>query len=579
MKPDTFWQKTIVFLSLLLFLQILAPFFKGGLFLGHDSQLHLIYLKHFEEAFRAGQIPVRYIDWFIPGYNQPLFNFYQPGVNYLYLIPRFLGLPYATAMEVLVVFLWYLSALLMFAFARRHFGNLGGILAAYFYLLAPYHILDIFIRAAMPEFTALTFVPGIFWATKAYFDTKKGFYLTLLALFIALVTISHPPTIIMFSPFLAAYLGYLTLAKKSASFLLPILLAIAVGFGQISFFLLPGYFEQKYVQPIYMRSGYYDFHHHFVCLPQLLVPYWAHGTSQIGCEDKISFQLGIIHWLVILLAVAILAIKKLTKDQTKSSSFIDLENLKPTNITLAIIALALLAFYIYMTLPVSLPLWESLPYIPYIQYSWRFLAPSIFIASFLAPMLLLIIKSPLVKHLAYAALILSASIAYNSYLKPIAYAERQEINFGNEILHESVTGIKNLYPEPGYMPRWTEILPDENDIPKDEISVATESAKVADSKLSAAKKEYTVEVKEPTVARLYTHYFPGWEVTVDGEKTDFSYENIYGYMDVPLAPGSHQVVLSLKNTPIRSMANTLSVNFFLVSLAFIFLFGRKNNNK
>ena len=573
-----FWHKTVIVLSLLFFAQILGPFVKEGLFLGHDSQLHLIYLKKVEETIRAGQIPVRWIDWFVPGNNQPLFNFYQPGIHYLFVAPRLMGIPNSTALEITVVFVWYLSALLMFLFAKRHFGTLSGILAAYFYLIAPYHILDIFIRAALPEFTALAFAPGIFWATKAYFDTGRGLYLTLLSFFIALTTISHPPTIIMFSPLIIAYLGYLLYLKRNLSFAISLILSMIVGFGLISFFIIPAFFEQKYVQTIFMKSGYYDFHHHFVCLEQLFKPYWAHGTSQTGCEDKISFQLGIIHWLALGLIIFIISIRFFGKKQT--SALIDLTNLTKKDYALLAMTLTLLTLYVYMTLPASQTLWENLPYVPFIQYPWRFLAPITFIASFVSGSILLIFKKPYIKLTAFAVLILAASLAYASYLKPIGYATNEaEINFGNEILHESVTGIKNLYPEPGFMPVWTQILPPEDDRPKSEVRVATDSARVQNYRLAAHRKEYEIEVTEPTIARFYTHYFPGWKITLDGRQVQPNYDNIYGFMDVAMPAGNHKVTLTFEDTPIRTFANLATVNFTVVAVAMAFLFGRHKEDK
>lgn len=566
---DNFWQKVIIGLSAILFLQIVAPFSKPGMFLGHDSQLHLIYLRHFEETFRQGQIPVRIIDWFVPGLNQPLFNYYQPGINYLFLIPRFLGLNFTASLESLVVVLWLTSGLLMFLFAKRHFGTLGGVLVAYLYVLAPYHILDVLIRSALPEFTALSFIPGVFWAIKSYIDTKHGLYLTLISAFIALVTVSHPPTIIMFSPFIVAYLIYNLYLQKSLQILLPIMTAFIVGFGLISFFLMPALLEQKYVRTIYMRTGYYDFHHHFVCIEQLFKPYWAHGTSQEGCQDRISFQLGLVHWFVVAAAALIIFLK------SKKSKFLDLENLDRQKSTLLLLCLGAFAVYVFMMLKISEPVWETLPYIPYIQYSWRFLAPTIFVSSLFGGFIILIFKKDQFKYAAFIILMVATSLAYKNYLKPIAYADESEINFGNEILHESESGIKQLTPEPGFMPRWTEILPPENDRPESELKVATEEAKLDTYKLTTAKKTYQIIVEKPTVSHFYTHYFPGWEVTVDGKKTDPTYNNIFGYMDVALDPGDHTVILNFKNTKTRSLSNALSLNFAIVAIALAFIFGRK----
>ena len=125
------------------------------------------------------------------------------------------------------------------------------------------------------------------------------------------------------------------------------------------------------------------------------------------------------------------------------------------------------------------------------------------------------------------------------------------------------------------MPKWTQILPAEGNRPESEVRVATEEAKIESWQLTAARKEYEIDVQKPTIARFYTHYFPGWEVQVDNVKVAPNFDNIFGYMDITLEPGKHKVLLTFKNTPIRSFANTLSINFFLVSIAFIFLFNQK----
>lgn len=574
---DRFWYKVIIALSLLFFLQVIAPFTKPGLFLGHDSQLHLIYLRHFEEAIHAGQFPVRIIDWFVPGLNQPLFNFYQPGINYFFLIPRFFGLNYVASLDILAIGLWLLSALLMFLFIKRHFGTLPAILVAFMYQLAPYHILDVLIRSALPEFTALSFIPGLFWAIKSYADTRRGIYLTLVSAFVALVTISHPPTIIMYSPFIVIYVLYLLYLEKSTKLLLPLVTSAIVGFGLISFFLVPAFLEQKYVRTIYMKTGYYDFHHHFVCVEQLFKIYWAHGTSQEGCADRISFQLGIIHWFAVASAALILAIKAFAKKkQSTISQFIDVQSLEKPQFVFLSICLALIVLYVLMMFKISEPIWEALPYIAYIQYSWRFLAPTIFLSSICGGVIILVIKKEVLKYAAFIIMMIATGAAYSNYLKPIAYAEPDEVNFGNEILHESETGIKALTPEPGYMPRWTEILPSDNDRPASEVKYATQEAQLNDYKLTPAKKTYQFNAASDTVARFYTHYFPGWEVTVDNKGVEPNYGNVYGYMDVPIDAGNHNVTLTFKNTRTRTIANILSVNFAIVALALAYMFKKKH---
>lgn len=578
-----FWYKVIITISLILFLQILSPFLKEGLFLGHDSQLHSIYLTKFEEALKAGQFPVRWADWFVPGYNQPLFNFYQPGIYYIFQIPRLLGLGYIPALNVTAVTIWFISAILMYLFVKRHFGTLSGILSAFFYFLAPYHITDIFIRSALPEFTSLAFVPGIFWGLKGYFDTQKGFYLTLTSLFIALVMISHPPTLIMFSPLILAYIAYLFFLKKSLSLVFHFALSIVVGFGLISFFIIPAYFEQGDIQTIYLHSGYYDFHHHFICLSQVFVPFWNYGTSQTGCEDRISFQLGIVHWLAVLTTVAAI-ILRFRKTNFRVYKFLNVEGLNKEQYYLLFIFLGVFIAVFYLLFEISQPIWETLPYIPYIQYAFRFLIVLTFISSFFAGAILALFAKEPVKYGVFITLIVAATLAYGNYLKPAAYGTASEMEFGKKILHPS-ENLKNFDPEPGYMPKAVDILPGEDDRPKEEVKfltlegLATDSAKIDSFKLSAHKKEYDLKVNEESIARFYTHYYPGWKVLVNNTEYQPDFKNIYGYMDVALEPGTYNIKLILENTPLRSAANSLTVGFWVVAASFILIFNPSRSRK
>ncbi|MBI2327929.1 hypothetical protein HYU92_06455 [Candidatus Curtissbacteria bacterium] len=576
-KRDSFFKKAAVGASLILFLQLIGPFEKPGIFWGHDSHLHLINLKQFEQAIREGQFPVRVIDWIVPGYNQPLFNFYQPGFFYIYLAPKFLGLPMEIALKVTLISLWFTSAALMFLFIRSHFGTLPAILAAYFWAIAPYHILDILVRAALPEFTALAFAPGIFWSIKKYFDARGGFWLTLLAFFIAATTVSHLPTIIIFSPLILFYIIHHLFREKSKKAAKHIGLAVFVGFGLASFFLIPAAFEQNFINTNYLRSGHFDFRNHFVCIDQLFKPFWGSGASVAGCNDGMSFQLGIVHWLTTAMLVAILILRFLVfKGKKPKAQIVNINILSENDGRLFLIALGGIALSIFMMLAVSQPIWETLPGLPYILYAWRFLAPATFLSSLAASGLILIFAGYW-RYFAFVTLMLAATIAYNGYLKPLSYVSREQANiiFTGSLSDREMESY-GFFPEAAFMPKWTRALPAENDRPINEIKIETDSAEINSATLKAHLKEYVVQVKKPTMARFYTHYFPGWKVFIDGREVRANYDNVYGYMDVAIPTGSHQVKLSFENTPIRTFANLLTIIFAAVALSFI-LSGRHIN--
>ena len=582
-KQNKFWSRVIIILSLLLFTQIISPFMKPGLFLGHDSQLHTIYLVKFETALKDGQFPVRWTDWFNPGFNQPLFNFYQPGVYYMYQIPRSLGFGYIHSLNILMVSLWLLSALLMYLFAKSHFGKLGGILVAYFYLLAPYHIVDIFVRSALPEFSALSFVPGIFWGLKGYFDQKKGVYLGIIAVMTALTVISHPPTFIMFSPLILAYLLYLYYlsAIKLLTTISP-LLALVFGFGLISFFIVPAYLEQPFIQTTYLRSGYYDFRHHFVCLTQPFLPFWDYGTSAKGCVDGIPLQLGLVHWLILGIAILVLAFRFIFKGSKLPKKLtLDINMISIADYQLLTVFLGIFIVVFYLLFEISEPIWANMPYLAYLQYSWRFLAVLTFITSFFAGFTLLLFKEERSKYAVFIILMLLVTFAYGSYLKPAGYETSENADFGKAILHPS-ENLKNFDPEPGYMPKWTHVLPPKNKLIVSEIEFQNENAKLNSYKVVSNLKEYDIDLPEAGMIRLQTHYYPGWKVTVNGQAVEPKYENIYGFIDLELPAGNSKVVLKLEETGLRKFANYLSIIFVILTIGLVILprlrFGRSGKS-
>jgi hypothetical protein len=322
---------------------------------------------------------------------------------------------------------------------------------------------------------------------------------------------------------------------------------------------------------------------------------------------------------------------------------------------LLLLFLSFLAFYIFMTLEISLPFWENLPLVPFIQYSWRFLAVIMFVTAFLAASIPSfyssserresrsnVIPDPIPvftgtnldsrfrgndkpgssrqdgyrtvtrqartisKYIAFAILILLLPVFYAWYLRPSVYFTKSELDFDSP---NFLAGVRpesgNLLPETGYMPKWTQVLPSIDELPESEAKIISGEPKrdpsdlvfapqspVEAVKLTAHKKQYSVHAEGKMTVRFYTHYFPGWKVSIDkkplplcplypelGRRANppnppnrcVSYDNIYGYMDVPLSKGKHTVLLSFENTPIRTAGNWISLISLigLVGLPFV----------
>ncbi|MDP3918077.1 MAG: hypothetical protein Q8Q30_02805, partial [Candidatus Woesebacteria bacterium] len=68
-----------------------------------------------------------------------------------------------------------------------------------------------------------------------------------------------------------------------------------------------------------------------------------------------------------------------------------------------------------------------------------------------------------------------------------------------------------------------------------------------------------VNIDNETQIEIPIFYFPNWEVTIDGIKTEVTHDNILGRISVKVLEGQHKIVGNFKNTPIRTVSNLISV--------------------
>lgn len=508
---------------------IIQPFLSGEIIHGHDTLSHLIFFHGFSKAFFEGQFPVRFIEGGYPGFNMAQFNFYPPMFYYLAMVPKLFGLSNTAAFNSTILSMWVLSGVFMYLFSKRHFGKTGGVVAAVFYLLVPYHLLQLFVRMALAEFTAAAFAPALFWAI----DSKKPL---LISIFTAAFLLSHNVTIIIFGPVILAYL-FLKRDGLRAKFL-----GLLVGLGLSAFFLLPAFLETGFTYLANKTTAASDFHLHFVCFNQLFDPAWGFGGSVSGCVDLMSFQLGIAHWAILVIAGILLII---------------------TRKSLIAFFLLVTFFALFMTLPASAFIWEKVPYISFLQFPWRYLTLAAFAASFLAG------AAASRRHLLAIFLLLLSIFCYARFASTPYTISESQVNFDNNNFLKGPEGeLTPNYDHPDdFDSAWVKKQPKILDVPKNEVQVLTGKAEVLSSNLTTADKHYLLDVAEPAVARFYTHYFPGWFVKLNGQQIAFSYNNDFGYIDVNVPPGNQEVELVFGDTPIRSLANNIS----LFSLVFLLL--------
>ena len=70
---------------------------------------------------------------------------------------------------------------------------------------------------------------------------------------------------------------------------------------------------------------------------------------------------------------------------------------------------------------------------------------------------------------------------------------------------------------------------------------------------------FKADVEEDTKFRLSQYYFPNWRILLDGHETEIDSKNDLGLMTITLNKGAHTVEAKLWDTPVRILANSITV--------------------
>ncbi|MBI5031860.1 MAG: glycosyltransferase family 39 protein [Chloroflexi bacterium] len=368
-NPFPFRIQIDPYLILLILFSLFAigPLLGPGYFWGaHDGRHSVYFLFEFDRVIQDGILYPRWLPDFTFGYGYPFFNIYGPGAFYVGEALHLLGIDFVTATKIVFALAILLSGPAMFAFVKRLTGSSqAAFLSGLAYVYIPYHIADIYVRAALAESVALIFLPLTLWG---FYETvvnpnRKTIVATALAY--GAMTFSHNGVALLFTPILGIWVLFLMIGELRRAqgnhvlrFIrlgLPSLAALLLGMGIVAMFLIPLALEYQFVRVDQWTANYYDYSNHFVNLSQLFNPTWGFGISYPGPNDGMSFQLGI---MPVLLAVFSIVVILKNPNHTRRFWLFFLG-------MTVIVALLMFGF--------SLPIWEVLRLVTFAQFPWRLL--------------------------------------------------------------------------------------------------------------------------------------------------------------------------------------------------------------
>lgn len=322
----------LIILSFPAIRSILTP----GYFPMHDDT-QVVRVDQMYQALKSGQFPVRWVPDLGYGYGYPIFNFYNPLPYYFGAGLMFLGLDALWATKTMFIAPILFSGLAMYWLTKKYFGTVAALVSGVFYVYAPYHAVQIYVRGAVAEYWAYAFIPLVIYA----FLSKRQL---LAAISLALLILSHNLTAFMLIPFLVLFRP-----------IRPILL----GLGLSAFFWFPALAEQHLTRVPQMVSQQFNPLEHFVYPGQLWASDWGYAGSAPGRADGLSFMIGKLHIIFTLLALVIFVFsRKITKSTRR----------------LVLLAISYWLFAMFMLLPLSHFIWANLPVLHFLQFPWRYLS-------------------------------------------------------------------------------------------------------------------------------------------------------------------------------------------------------------
>lgn len=174
-KPDMFAGQNRFVPAAVLFLVIFStmPLLSVYLPKGHDLNFHLYRIEAIKEALLAGQIPVRMPFSWNNGYGYAVSIFYGELLLYIPAMLRIIGSSVQNAYKIFVLGINLFTCLAAYyCFQKMLKDSRAALLGCVIYMLSPYRLSCLFLRASVGEYTAMAFFPLVFYGLYRIFSEE-----------------------------------------------------------------------------------------------------------------------------------------------------------------------------------------------------------------------------------------------------------------------------------------------------------------------------------------------------------------------------------------------------------------------
>lgn len=539
-------KRTDLFSIILLFAVSILTALDLFLFSGRpatmDGVIHITTIAQFARALSDGDFPVIWLNGFA-NYGLPVGLFAHQIPSYLGAIFDLLVQDPVLSFNILTFVGVSASSVFFYFFLRIYVSPLYAFLGAFVFNLAPYRIINIYIRGAIPETFSAVFLPVILIALYLWFQKKdlRGFFLFIAS--VALLVLTHPMMLLtnalLFVPY-AFFLIFISSKSKPGVavkarqlFLFSGALILAVGIT--AYYLIPLELEAKYFYFGQQMSQFVQ--NQFLHWANFFDPNWYYFYKTDTFTRGHFIKTGLIETLGVIASLGFVLFY-LIKNKKKLFTLLEF------GVLVSLIVL-------FFTTELSSIFYTTLPLLGNIQFPWRML--SIFI--FLPPLLFALLFSRMNKSwLAVVFILLIAVVRFPQlYGKNYAAYPNSSYVFNPVNLHSTNmntiwTGVTEQYP-----------------LKKMQYEIIGGQGKMLRAEVKNSKRFYTIRADTPVHLVDYTFFFPGWKVFIDGRETPIQFQdpNYRGVITYDVPQGTHEIAVKFQDTKVRLLAKMVTAAFVL----------------
>jgi non-canonical purine NTP pyrophosphatase (RdgB/HAM1 family) len=481
------------------------------------------------------------------GYGEARFLFYPPAS---WTLGAALGaaLPWKMVPGAYCWIVLTLAGAAMYRLAREWLPPPDALFAAMFYALNPYHLVIVYWRSAYAELLAAALMPFLLLCLLRL--KEPGFRPTLwLSLTLAAAWLTNLPAAVMIHYSAAGLATFLAVQKRSWRPLLRTALAVALGAGLASFYLLPAIHEQGWINLSEVLSPGVRPQDNFI-------------FTTIADPDHNRFNLLVSTIALAEIGVLVFAIWFSRRSKHVGTAAPSTSSGQAPGCPVArsaavavgqspwILVSAWGAVSALLMLSVSSLLWQHLPKLRFVQLPFRWLLCMNAALAMLLPMA----AKRWTSRLLASAVLLAAVILAGYGIQPPWWDMASDIREMSAALADG-TGYEG---SDEYVPAGADPYELNKSLPRvsDDKGAPVPSKILAWRQTEKHFKVHTAAAQNLTV-RLFS--YPAWEAVVNGKPTETHRTDVTGLIVIPIAAGDNDVHIHFRRTVDRVVGNIVSL--------------------